>query len=161
MADKKEKTLNDIWQKLDEQEKIMRDVGRWLRFQNIGKLKEILETELDTDEKKIAFENTDGEKGVRDISTVAQTPSKTVHNWWQKWFRLGIVEPSGAYQGRLKKICSLDDIGIKIPKILGINNKAVQDAKNVAENEKSEGITVKEDDLKEIEEMEDDKENGK
>lgn len=159
--DKKEKTLNDIWKKLDEHEKILRDIGRWLRFQNIGKLKEILEAELDTDEKKVVFENTDGEKGIRDISGVSRTPPKTVYNWWQKWFRLGIVEPSEAYQGRLKKICSLDDVGINIPKILGVNNKAVQDAKNATEDEKPEGMTMKEDDLKKIEDMENGKENGK
>lgn len=119
MSSKKDVTLKEIWDKLDESQKILRDIARWLRFQNIGKLKEVLLAELDTDEKKLAFESSDGERGIKEVAEISRTPQGTVYSWWKKWFNLGILEPSETRGGRLRKICSLEDVGIKVPKVIG------------------------------------------
>ena len=116
MASKKEATLKDIWDKLDENRKILTDIAKWLKFQNIGKLKDVLIAELDTDEKKLAFENTDGIKGLDEVAKASGTARDTLYGWWKKWANLGILEPSETRKGRLKKFCSLEDVGIKIPK---------------------------------------------
>jgi hypothetical protein len=121
MASKKETTLKEIWDKLDENQKILRDIARWVRFQNISKLKEVLLEELDTDEKKLAFENTDGEMGIKEVAEIAKAPQDTVYGWWKKWSNLGILEPSETRKGRMRKICSLEDVGIKVPK--GVDTK--------------------------------------
>jgi hypothetical protein len=102
--------------KLDSIEETLREILVWTRFANIGKLKEILEKELDTDEKKLAYENSDGENGLKEIAAVSGAPLPTVGVWWPRWFRLGIVTESEIRKGRMEKIVSLDDVGIKIQK---------------------------------------------
>jgi hypothetical protein len=39
----------------------------------------------------------------------------TVVNYWKKWAILGIAIPSENYQGRYKRICSLEELGIDVP----------------------------------------------
>lgn len=124
MTAEKDKTLKDIWDKLDENQKLLEEVARWSRFQNIGRLKEVLAAELDTDEKKLVFEYIDGMKGIKDISHECGAPQDTIYGWWKKWSRLGILEPSDSREGRLVKICSLEDVGIKIPKTIALEKEA-------------------------------------
>ena len=116
-------TLKEVWDKLDENQKILREIARWLRFQNIGKLKEVLLAELDTDQRKLAFESTDGENGLKEVAEISAAPQDTVYGWWKKWFKLGITEPSETRKGRLRKICSLEDVGITVPKVISIKEE--------------------------------------
>jgi hypothetical protein len=102
--------------KLDSIDRTLREILKWTRFANISKLKEALETELDTDEKRLAYESSDGTKGIEEVATVSDTPRDTIYSWWQKWFRLGIVVESESRKGRMAKMVSLDDLGIKMPK---------------------------------------------
>jgi len=124
MTGEKDTALKDIWDKLDENQKLLKEIARWSRFENIGRLKEVLTAELDSDEKKLAFENTDGTKGIKDIFQICGTPQDTIYGWWKKWFRLGILEPSESREGRLVKICSLEDVGMKMPKAITSKEKA-------------------------------------
>jgi hypothetical protein len=102
--------------KLESIDKTLKDILKWTRFANISKLKEILEGELDSDEKKLAYENTDGENGLREVAVASGPPQDTIYGWWQKWFRLGLATESLSYKGRIMKIVSLEDVGIKVPK---------------------------------------------
>jgi DNA-binding PadR family transcriptional regulator len=43
-------------------------------------------------------------------------PRDTIYGWWQKWSRLGLVTESESRKGRMLKIVSLEDVGIKVPK---------------------------------------------
>jgi|GEM_PF-782037 len=97
-------------------DRTLKEILKWTRFENISKLKEILEKELDTDEKRLAYESTDGANGLKEVATVSGVPLPTVGTWWQKWFRLGLVTESEERKGRMVKIVSLDDVGAKIPK---------------------------------------------
>jgi len=130
MASEKETTLKEIWDKLEENQLMLRDIAKWLRFQNISKLKDVLVNELDSEEKKLAFENTDGTRALDEVTKISETPRDTLYGWWKKWSGLGILEPSETRKGRLKKICSLEDVGIKIPKIAAPkeNKKPLNDA---------------------------------
>jgi hypothetical protein len=94
----------------------LREILKWIRFANTSKLKEILETELDTDEKKLAFENSDGINGLKEVSMASGTPQDTVYSWWQKWYRMGLVVDSETRKGRMMKIASIDEVGLKVPK---------------------------------------------
>lgn len=96
-------------------DRTLQEILHWTRFANISKLVETLEKELDTAEKRLAYDRTDGMNGVREVSVASGTPMRTVANWWQKWFHLGLATESETHKGRMKKIVSLDDVGIKIP----------------------------------------------
>ncbi len=102
--------------KLASIEKTLREILKWTRFANISKLKDTLEKELESDEKKLAYENSDGVNGLKELASVSGAPQDTVYGWWQKWFRQGLVVESEERKGRMMKIVSLDDVGIKIPK---------------------------------------------
>lgn len=106
----------ELEEKIDSIESTLNEILKWTRFANISKLKEILEAELDTDEKKLAYESTDGENGIKEVAAASGTPQDTVYKWWQKWSRLGLVIESETRKGRMAKIVSLDDVGIKVPK---------------------------------------------
>ncbi len=143
MTGEKDKTFKDIWEKLDENQKLLKEIARWSRFESIGRLKEVLTAELDSDEKGLAFENTDGAKGIRDISQICGAPHDTIYGWWKKWSRLGILEPSESREGRLVKICSLEDVGIRIPKTITPKEKATS-PKEVAQEKVAGSETPKE-----------------
>ena len=102
--------------KLDSIDRTLREILKLTRFANISKLKETLEKELDTDEKKIAFENSYGVNGLKELAVASGAPQDTIYGWWQKWFRLGLVVESEERKGRMTRIVSLEDVGIKIPK---------------------------------------------
>jgi hypothetical protein len=48
----KEDLLKEIRIKMDENQKLLREIARWSRFQNIGKLKEVLVAENESTETK-------------------------------------------------------------------------------------------------------------
>jgi len=97
-------------------ENTLREILKWTRFANISRLKEILEAELDTDQKKVAFENTDGMRALDEVAAASGAPRDTVYGWWQRWSRLGLAMESGTRRGRMMRIASLDDVGIRIPR---------------------------------------------
>ena len=102
--------------KFYEMNSTLKEILKWTRFANISKLKEILEDVLDDDQKKLAYDNSDGNNGLREISAICGAPFRTVGGWWEQWNRLGLVIESETRKGRMMRITSLDDIGIKVPK---------------------------------------------
>ena len=111
-----ERELTNSEPEQDEMNSTLKEILKWTRFANLPRLKEVLERELDDDQKKLAYDNSDGMNGLKEISTISGAPYATVGSWWQKWFRLGIVTEGENRKGRMMKIISLDDIGIKVPK---------------------------------------------
>lgn len=124
MADKNEMVQEELAKKLDMLNSTLKEILKWSRFQNLPKLKEVLEKELDDQSKKLVFENTDGQKSMREVSTESGVPVPTIQGWWNRWYNLGILEPSETWRGRLKRICSLKDVGIEIPKVSQRRGKA-------------------------------------
>ncbi len=102
--------------KLTSIDRTLKELLRWTRFANMGKLKEILEAELDNDQKKLAYDCTDGNNAQRDVSAVSGAPSSTVSVWWPRWFQQGLVAESEVRKGRMVKIVSLEDMGIEVPR---------------------------------------------
>ncbi len=93
---------------------LLRELIAWTRFQALPGLKKILETELSEDRKRVVYELTDGSRAGRDVGDLAGVPSRTVHNWWERWFELGIVKQSRSRPGRMERLCSLKDVGIEV-----------------------------------------------
>ncbi len=117
MADKNEMAPEGMARKLDTLNSTMKEILKWSRFQNMPRLREVLEKELDDQSKKLVFENTDGQKSMRQVSAESGVPIPTIQGWWNRWYNLGILEPSETWRGRLRRICSLRDVGIEMPKV--------------------------------------------
>jgi len=116
MPKEKEITLNEIKEGLNSLETTLREILRWARFENFPKLRKILLDTLKTREEKLAYELTDGERSRYDVAKEMNLPDSTIRSWWERWYNLGILEPSGRRKGRPQKIMSLEDMGIEIPK---------------------------------------------
>jgi hypothetical protein len=103
------KILKNIEAKLDQ-------ILKWTRFAGMQQLRTILTHNLTNDTQMLIYEYSNGKRSTREIAALAGVGSnQTVVNYWKKWSVLGIVEPSQEYQGRLKRICSLEEVGLTIP----------------------------------------------
>lgn len=96
---------------------LLREILRWNRFENFPKLRKLLLDTLETDIEKLVYEFTDGERSRYDVAKELGIPDSTVRSWWDGWYNLGILEPSGKRKGRPQKIMALEDMGIEVPKV--------------------------------------------
>ena len=96
--------------------KLLEEVLKWQKFQGFVRLKEVLLANIKTDKEKIIYELSNG-LSTKEIASKSMVSHVTVYNYWQKWSKLGIVEPSKKYKGRYERMISLEDIGIEVPKI--------------------------------------------
>lgn len=101
-------TLKNIESKISE-------LLKWTKFAGMQELRTILTQALQDDAAALAYELSDGDRGTREIAKLAGISHNTVAVYWKKWSKLGIVEASTAYQGRYKRICSLEEVGIAVP----------------------------------------------
>ncbi len=115
--EERQATLNDVVLKLKSLGEGIDEVAKWVRFQNAPRLRDLLLKELDTPQKKVAFELTDGEHSRRDIANEIEIDDSTVRDWWDRWYQLAVVEESEKWKGRPQKIVSLGKLGIEVPKL--------------------------------------------
>jgi hypothetical protein len=104
--------LKNIEYKLDQ-------LLKWSRFAGLQQLKNLLTQNLTSDRELLVYELSDGERTTREIAALANVRSNaTVVGYWRKWSKLGIVEPSQNRQGRFKRFCSLEEVGLTVPPML-------------------------------------------
>jgi Fic family protein len=97
---------------------ISREILKWTKFSSIGKVREILSSILDTDQKRLIYHLSDGENGSVEIANIVQVSDSTVRRYWNSWFRIGVVEPLSVRGGtRYKKSFDLEDFGFIIPEV--------------------------------------------
>lgn len=96
---------------MDKNTQLLSEILKWQKFQGIQLLKTILPNILESKEKKMVYELTDGETTVKEISKKAGVATGTVSAWWNTWLANGIVSKEIS---RYKKIVSLKDIGLLI-----------------------------------------------
>ena len=102
---------------------ILRDIRKWLRFLGWNNVKNVLTENLQSDRDKLIYPFSDGKHGIRDIiqeieAYQLKTSYGGIHRLWQKWSRIGIVEPIKAGSGfRFQKLFLLEDFGIAIPSL--------------------------------------------
>jgi hypothetical protein len=96
---------------------------KWIKLIAKPRIRELVNQNLENEVEYSVYELSDGDLSSRDISDKLnnEISHTTVTNYWKKWHRLGIVEKSEKYQGRYKKICSLEEIGMVIPPLLSNN----------------------------------------
>jgi hypothetical protein len=115
------RVLKNIENKLDQ-------LLMWTRFAGMQQLRTILAQNLTKDLEMLIYELSDGERSTREIAELSGVGSNaTVTNYWRKWSRLGIVEPSEIRQGRFRRICSLEEVGLTAPPISGAEATAMEE----------------------------------
>lgn len=105
-------------QMLDE----LKEMRTWLRLSVLSSFRRTLSDNVRDDVDKLVYELSDGSRSTREIVSELNKQRKaithgTVANMWKRWAVVGIVEPSERYQGRFRKIASLESIGMDVPKM--------------------------------------------
>jgi hypothetical protein len=89
---------------------------KWTRFAGMQQVKSVILATLDTDQKKIVYDISDGENGGSEIGRIAGTSDRTVRRYWELWARLGIMESLKVRGGeRYRKLFELEELGIPTP----------------------------------------------
>ena len=90
------------------------------RVMSYSTVKQILETALDTDQKKLVYHLLDGTKAVASIQKVTGVNARYISEWGQEWEKLGIVEPISAsgIKGRRQKSFDISIFGMSIPEVV-------------------------------------------
>jgi len=70
---------------------------------------------LDSDQKKLVYQFSDGERGVREIEELTGVNKAFISMWWRDWDALGIMEQCPTVVGRRRRIISLEALGIEVP----------------------------------------------
>ena len=114
---------------------LLKEILKWIRFSNIREVRTVLMSILDTEQKRLIYELSDGKRGSVEIGKTTKVGSSTVRRYWQSWARLGIMEPVGVRGGlRYERTFELEDFGFTIPQIKGIPKEELEeDTSNLEE----------------------------
>ena len=94
---------------------LLEEILLWTKYDYTETKQKLIE-HLDTDDKKIAYQLSNGENSSRNISKQVSVSHTTIHDWWNAWFNLGIMEQTEKYGGsRFKRLISLTIMGINLP----------------------------------------------
>jgi len=104
-----EKTLEDILETLQE-------ILKWIKFSGVEEVRAVLMKVLDTEQKRLIYNLSDGEHGSVEIGKAANVSDRTVRRNWDTWSRLGLAQQISVRGGvRLKKSFELEDFGFVVP----------------------------------------------
>lgn len=117
-TEQKPATLDDIAATLEE-------ILTWLKISGTEKVRNLLQTALDTSEKRRVYQLSDG-KTTREINAVCGVGASTVSNYWKKWYKLGLMKKVAVKGGgeRHFRAFDLEDYGIEVPKVAAKNEVA-------------------------------------
>ncbi len=100
----------------------LREIKYWVKLSGLPVIRRGIQENLRDDESKLVYELSDGNRSTREIADELRKVGReithsTVANMWKRWVTAGIVEPSERYQGRFKKVVTLESLGIGVPQI--------------------------------------------
>ena len=100
--------------------KVLREILKWMKFAGMNQVQSVLETTLNTPEKKLAYQMSDGTKGTVEVGKVSKVGSPTkVGTLWKEWKRKGLGDSLSVQGGdRFKRTFDLEDFGIEVPQIV-------------------------------------------
>jgi hypothetical protein len=100
----------------DEQTELLKEILKWIRFAGMKGVKDQLEATLETDQKKIVYQLSDGSKTIADINKITGVSTGSVSGYWQKWVKLALGQKIPVMGGeRFKRSFDLEDVGIEVP----------------------------------------------
>ena len=108
----------EITEKFDRLIVLLEEILKWTRFQGWRNVKYVLLDALKDDVSKLVYHYSNGSSS-RDIAEKVSISHVTVTRYWDRWSKIGIVEPIKVRGGgtRYKKMFSLEEFGIEIPEI--------------------------------------------
>lgn len=86
---------------------LLKEILKWQKIQGLSVFKSLIFVLLDSKEKRLVYEMTDGTLSVKQISEKAKVATGTVSNWWNKWLAEGILYREG---NRYIKTASIKDL---------------------------------------------------
>jgi hypothetical protein len=101
----------------NEQTELLREILKWTKFTGMKEVKEILNSALETPQKKLVYQLSDGDVGSVEICKVSGIASPdTITRYWKSWTKLGLGENLAVKGGkRFKRAFDLEDFGIEVP----------------------------------------------
>ena len=121
-----------------EQTRLLSEILKWIKFAGMKDVKNTLINVLDTDEKKITYQKSDGTRGLLEVAKLAGLGSKQpVADMWDAWLKMGLGESIPVRGGtRFRRSFDLDDFGIKVPELKA--EKAQEETKEKPAEQKPE-----------------------
>ncbi len=99
-------------------EELLTEILKWIKFAGAKEVREVLASTLDTDQKRLIYHLSDGNRGSVEIAKLSNTSDRTVRRYWESWTRQGIVDPLKVRGGeRYKKSFEPEDFGIRVPEL--------------------------------------------
>lgn len=113
----------------NEQVRLLSEILKWIKFAGIKEVKNTLISVLDTDEKKIAYDKSDGTRGLLEVSKLAGLGSKKpVEDMWNAWLKINLGESVPVRGGnRFKRSFNLEEFGIRVPQSKAVEVKEVKE----------------------------------
>lgn len=98
-----------------EQVTLLREILKWTKFSGMKGVKEVLDNAVNTDQKKIVYQLSDGSKSSVEIGGLAKCSDKTVRNYWKVWLKQALGDTIGVRGGdRFKRAFDLEEFGIEV-----------------------------------------------
>lgn len=94
---------------------LLRELVAWTKLAIRPQVAERFTEILNSDQKRLVYEYSDGERGVREVSRLTRVSKNLVSAWWQDWDELGIMEQSQSVAGRRQRMVCLRALGIQVP----------------------------------------------
>ena len=115
----------------NEEINLLREIAKWVRFTGFRQVKDVLETTLEKEQKKIlAYHLSDGKNTSTIISQKTGINQSKITELWKEWLTLGLGESLTASGGsRFKRSFDLKMFGIQVPEIKSEQQQATQEEK--------------------------------
>lgn len=119
------------------QTELLREILKWIKFAGMKEVKEVLVSELDTDQKKQVYQISDGSKTNAEIHKATGVSTGAISGYWKKWVKKELGEKTSVQGGeRFARAFDLEDFGISVPEAKTQNVK--EEVKKEPSEEESE-----------------------
>src|SRR5207245_10273684 len=102
-----------------EEVKLLREILKWNKFAGMNQVQSVLENAMNTPEKRLAYQLSDGTRGTVEIAKLSKVGSTfKVSTLWKEWKRKGLGDSSSVQGGeRFKRTFDLDGFGHGLPHV--------------------------------------------
>jgi hypothetical protein len=98
--------------------RLLKEILKWTKFAGMSQVQSVLESALNTPEKRLAYQLSDGKNGTREVAERSKVGSHMkVGGLWKEWRRKGLGDTLSVRGGgeRFKRTFDLEDFGIEFP----------------------------------------------
>lgn len=96
---------------------LLEEILLWTKYDYTTTKQKMLQ-HLNTDNKRVAYQLSDGDNSRKYIAGKVGVSDQTISNWWKEWFEFGLTEQTEKYGGgRYKRLISLTKMGIPVPEV--------------------------------------------